>query len=128
MQLCLTKLCVILEIDPYVKSLDFFNERIIAATSNFQGMSAKNDSFLQIGEIVRIYANSKYLECEKARNNMCFTDRNDMTIAVKVALNPSTTNQQSKYLDRNVRWALFTLAEYMIEGLIVLKHFIFRQR
>ena len=40
----------------------FFNERIIAATSNFQGMSAKNDSLLQIEEIVRIYANSKYLE------------------------------------------------------------------
>ena len=38
----------------------FFNERIIAATSNFQGMSAKNDSLLQIEEIVRIYANSKY--------------------------------------------------------------------
>ena len=43
-QMCLTKLSVILEIDPYVISLDFFNESIIAATSNFQGMSAKNDS------------------------------------------------------------------------------------
>ena len=41
MQTSLTKLSVILEIDPYVISLDFFffNERIIAATSNFQGMS-----------------------------------------------------------------------------------------
>ena len=50
MQLCLTKLSVI--------SLGFFwvffNERIIAVTSNFQGMSAKNDSLLQIEEIVRI--------------------------------------------------------------------------
>ena len=55
MQLCLTKLSVILEIDPYVISRDFFNERIIAATSYFQGMSAKNDSLLQIEEIVRIY-------------------------------------------------------------------------
>ena len=55
----------------------FFNERIIAATSNFQGMSAKNDSLLQIEEIVRIYANSKYL-------------------------------------DRNVRWVLFILAEYIL--------------
>ena len=36
-----TKLSVILEIDPYVISLD---EGSIAATSNFQGMSAKNDS------------------------------------------------------------------------------------
>ena len=55
----------------------FFNEIIIAGTSNFQGMSAKNDSLLQIKEIpvVRIYANSKYL-------------------------------------DRNVWWVLFTLAEY----------------
>ena len=61
MQLCLTKLIVILEIDPYVISIDFFNERIIAATSNFQDMSAKNDSLLQIEEIVRIQANSEYL-------------------------------------------------------------------
>ena len=61
MQLCLTKLSVILEIDPYVISIDFFNERIIAATSNFQDMSAKNDSLLQIEEIVRIQANSEYL-------------------------------------------------------------------
>ena len=75
MQLCLTKLSVILEIDPYVMSRDFSNERIIAATSSFQGMSAKNDSLLQIEEIVRIYSNSKYL-------------------------------------DRNVRWVLFSLAEY----------------
>ena len=57
MQLCLTKLSGILEIDTYVISFDFFNERIIAATSNFQGMSAKNDFFsLQIEETVRIYS------------------------------------------------------------------------
>ena len=66
MQLCLTKLSVILEIDPYVISLVFFvfffNERIIAATWNFEGMSAKNDFLLQIEEIVRIYADSKYLD------------------------------------------------------------------
>ena len=63
MQLCLTKLNVILEIDPYELSpVFFFNERIMAATSNFQGMSAKTDSLLQIEEIIRIYANSKYLE------------------------------------------------------------------
>ena len=62
MQLCLTKLSVILEIDPYLISLDFSSERIIAATSSFQGMSAKNDSLLQIEEIVRIYSNSKYLD------------------------------------------------------------------
>ena len=79
MQMCLAKLSVNLEIDPYVISLDFsFKERIIAATSNFQGMSAKNDSLLQIDEIVRIYANSKYL-------------------------------------NRNVRWVLFILAEYIFE-------------
>ena len=57
MQLCLTKLSVILEIYTYVISLDFFNERIIAATSNFQGMSAKNDFLLQIEETIRIYPN-----------------------------------------------------------------------
>ena len=62
--LCLTKLSVILEIDPYVgyHSIFFFFLRIIAATSNFQGMSAKNDSLLQVEEIVRTYANSKYLD------------------------------------------------------------------
>ena len=61
--MCLTKSIVILEIDPYVISLDlFFDERIIAATSNFQGMSAKNDSLFQIKEIVSIYANSKNLD------------------------------------------------------------------
>ena len=62
MQLCLTKLSVILEIDPYVISLNFFCQRIIAPTSNFQGMLAKNDSLLQRKEIVRIYTNSKYLD------------------------------------------------------------------
>ena len=59
------KISVILEMDPYVpKSYHsiFFNERIITATSNVQGMSAKNDSLLQIEEKVRIYANSKYLD------------------------------------------------------------------
>ena len=75
MQLYLTKLSVILEIDPYVMSLDFCNERIIAATSNFQSMSAKNDSLSQIDKVVRIHS-------------------------------------YSKYLDRNVRWVLFILAEY----------------
>ena len=48
-----------IKIDPYVISL---NEKIIAVTSNFQNMSRKNDSLLQIKEIVRIYANSKYLD------------------------------------------------------------------
>ena len=58
--------------------LIFFDERIIAATSNFQGMSAKNNSLLQIEEIVRIYPNYKYL-------------------------------------DRNVQWVLFILAEYILD-------------
>ena len=31
--------------------------------------------------------------CEKARKHICVTDRHDMTSAVKVALNPNTTNQ-----------------------------------
>ena len=63
MPLCLTKLSVILEIDPYVIfDFFFFNERIIAVTSTFQCMPAKKDSLLQIEEIVRIYAISKYLD------------------------------------------------------------------
>ena len=81
MQLCLTKLSLILEIDPCdITRFFFFNERIIAATSNFKGVSAKNDSLLQKEEIVRIYP-------------------------------------YSKYLDRNVRWALFILAEYIVKQL-----------
>ena len=31
--------------------------------------------------------------CEKARKHVCVTDRHDMTLAVKVALNSNTTNQ-----------------------------------
>ena len=35
---------------------------------------------------------------------MCVTDRHDMTLAVKVALNPNTTNQpEFKRLESNVR-------------------------
>ena len=56
----------------------FLKEKIIAATSDFQGMSAKNDSLLQIEEI----------------------------LVVKICAN-------SKYLERNVRWVLFILAEYI---------------
>ena len=44
MQLCFTKLSVILKIDPYVWYHSIlFNERIIEATSNFQDMSANID-------------------------------------------------------------------------------------
>ena len=70
MQLCLTNLSVILEIDPDVISLDFFfqSQRL----QNF--MAGKNDSLLQVEEIFRVYDNSKYL-------------------------------------DGNVRWVLFILAE-----------------
>ena len=31
--------------------------------------------------------------CEKPRKHICVSDRHDMTLAVKVALNPNTTNQ-----------------------------------
>ena len=31
--------------------------------------------------------------CEKARKHMCVTDRHDMILAIKMALNPNTTNQ-----------------------------------
>ena len=33
----------------------------------------------------------------KTRKHMCVTDRHDMTLAVKVALNPNTTNQLKIY-------------------------------
>ena len=36
----------------------------------------------------------KYLS-ESARKHMCFTNRHDMTLAFKVALNPNTTNEPS---------------------------------
>ena len=75
--LCLIKLSVILEIKPLSYHPNFFNERVIPATPHFQGMSAKNDYSFQKEKMVRIYANSKYL-------------------------------------DRNVRWVLFTSAEYII--------------
>ena len=52
MQLCITKLSVILEIDPYVISLDFFQWKNYRCDFKFSGMSAKNDSLLQIEEIV----------------------------------------------------------------------------
>ena len=31
--------------------------------------------------------------CEKARKHICITDRHDMTLGIKVVLNPNTTNQ-----------------------------------
>ena len=58
-------------------------KELIAATTNFQGMSAKNDSLLQIEERVRIYASGN-----------------------------------STYLDRNVQWVLFILAEYILSQLM----------
>ena len=78
MKLCLIKLSVILEIDPFVLSLDFFNKRIIAATSNFQSTSAKNDSLSSADETIRFYDNSKHI-------------------------------------DKTVRWVLFILAEYILK-------------
>ena len=35
--------------------------------------------------------------CEKARKHVCVTDHHDMTLAVRVALNPNTTNQHFIY-------------------------------
>ena len=44
---------------------------------------------------------------------MCITDRHDMTVAVKVALNLNTTNQptflrvvKSRYCEVKVKWSL----------------------
>ena len=47
--------------------------------------------------------------CEKARKHMCVIDRNDMTLAVKVTLNPNTTNH---YL--NLRY-LFQVFKFRVE-------------
>ena len=33
--------------------------------------------------------------CEKARKHICVTNRHDITLAVEVALNPSTTNRST---------------------------------
>ena len=35
--------------------------------------------------------------CEKARKHICVIDRHDMTLAVKVALNPNTTKSKVSY-------------------------------
>ena len=35
--------------------------------------------------------------CEEARKHMCVTDRHDVTLAVKVVLNPNTTNQPNSW-------------------------------
>ena len=40
---------------------------------------------------------------------MCVTDRHDMTLAVKVALNPNTTNQPSTVTYKGVAILQFTL-------------------
>ena len=36
---------------------------------------------------------------EKAKKHICVTDRHDMTLVVKVALNPNTTNQPTNLTD-----------------------------
>ena len=43
---------------------------------------------------------------EKARKHVCVTDRHDMTLVVKVALNPNTTNQPSSALVHLVNFQL----------------------
>ena len=43
-----------------------------------------------------------YYWCEKARKHICVTDRHDMTLAVKVALNLNTTNQPSVCLSDQI--------------------------
>ena len=52
---------------------------------------------------------------EKARyeKHICVTDRHDMTLAVKVALNPNTTNQPTN--------KVFTLKRGTHEGEITIK-------
>ena len=64
MQLCLTKLIVILEIDSYVNDITrFFSMKELSQRLQiFSGISAKNDALLKMKEIVRIYASSKCLD------------------------------------------------------------------
>ena len=50
------------------------------------------------------------LKCEKARKHICVTDRHDMTLAVKVALNSNTTNQPTM-----PKWALKELKDKIIK-------------
>ena len=44
-------------------------------------------------KVIGGFGKKSCVSTEKARNHMCVTDRYDMTLAVKVAYNPSTTNQ-----------------------------------
>ena len=44
---------------------------------------------------------------EKARKHICFTDRHDMTLSVKVVLNPNTTNQPA--FSHNVFYSYISL-------------------
>ena len=48
-------------------------------------MSAKNDSLLQIKEIVRIYANSKYLEIEMYDGYFLFLAEYILMSAIRTA-------------------------------------------
>ena len=55
---------------------------------------------------------------EKARKQKCVTDRHDMTLAVKVALNPNTTNQPTKFCNyKNIFVFMngFPFISFMIE-------------
>ena len=91
----------------------FFDERIIAETSNFQGMSAKNDSLLQMEEIFRIYANSKYLD-----RNVPWV----IFIFAEYTLNMTFTNKQT-ILSKN--WMHFHATMFFLIGFNRILQFIF---
>ena len=44
--------------------------------------------------------------CEKASKQICVTGRHDMTLAVKVALNPNTTNQHTNWVSWGTAWTI----------------------
>ena len=45
----------------------------------------------------------------ESQKHICVTDRHDMTLAVKVALNPNTTNQYNQLHERNAGYQHFSL-------------------
>ena len=46
-----------------------------------------------VRKLVGGFGKKSCVSTENARKHMCVTDRHDMTLAVKVALNPNITNQ-----------------------------------
>ena len=60
---------------------------------NFTNKKCLSNYSLSIPMCEKGFEKSCQYWCEKARKHMCVTDRHDMILAVKVALNPNTTTK-----------------------------------